>query len=189
MNIFYKSSILCLLLFASCTHKLVAQEKLSDTRNFYSLTYKFGFADSKDTKTLAKNSNTVQIGKNFTVNNFLSISPIISYTHFGSSTLIKENVISAGGNISVYPQYFATLILDNIYYASKDRLFINVGLQKTINNSDHTLVFNTDLNLGYIPLGRRLTLSPNLGYQYFISSEKAIQGMGFYTIGVNFLLN
>lgn len=188
MNIFYKLSILGILFSVVDTHKSVAQEKLSDTRNFYSLTYKFGFADGKDTKTLAKNSNTVQVGKNFTVNNFLSISPIISYTHFGSSTSIKENVISVGGNISVYPQYFATLIFDNVYYASKDRLFINVGLQKIINKSDHTMVFNTDLNLGYIPMGSRLTLSPNLGYQYFISSEKAIQGMGFYTIGLTFQL-
>ncbi|MGJ1537359.1 hypothetical protein ACR784_20265 [Sphingobacterium multivorum] len=186
MRSLYKLSIIGLFLFFINFNQVTAQEKLSDERNYYSFVYKFGFADGKDTKNLAKNSHTLQIGKSFTLNKFLSLGPTVSYSHFGSSYLSNKNMVNIGGNVSIYPKYIAALIMDDIYQSNKDRLFFNVGLQKTITKSDHTLAFNTDLNMGYFTLGSRLTLSPNLGYQYFISSEKAIEGMGFYTVGLNF---
>ncbi len=163
-----------------------AQDKLSKFRNHYSITYKFGLADGKETRTLANYSNTIQLERSFALNNLLSVSPVLSYSHLGGTTLIKKNMVSLGGNISIYPKYLSDLIMGNSYDAINDKMFFNVGLQKTLNKADHTLLFNVDLNIYNFKLGDNSTLSPNLGYQQFISSEEGIKDLGFFTIGLNF---
>jgi len=184
----YKLLSLILLLLITKIQHADAQEKLSEFRSHYSLTYKYGIADGKDTKNWAKNSSTVQIGRSFALNKLLSLSPVVSYTHFGGTNFIKKSAVSLGGEVSIYPKYLATLITDNPYDAKNDKMYFNVGLQKPLNKSDHSLVFNADLNLFHINLCNKFTLSPNLGYQYFISSGNGIDGLGFYTVGVNFML-
>ena len=166
--------------------KAKAQDKLSEFRNIYSITYKFGLADGKGTKNWAKNSNTIQLERSFALSNLLSISPVLSYSHFGGSSLMKNNTVSLGGNISLYPKHLANLIMGNPYEAKNDKMYFNIGLQKTINKTDHSLVFNADLNIFNFKLGDNSTLSPNLGFQQFISSDQGIKDLGFYTIGLNF---
>lgn len=186
MKFFYSLSILILLSMIVNFEKANAQDKLSEFRNKYSVTYKFGLADGKETRTWAINSNTIQLERSFALNNLLSLSPVLSYSHLGGETLIKENMVSLGGNISIYPKYIADLIMGNSYSAINDKMFFNVGLQKTLSKADHTLLFNVDLNIYNFKLRNNSTLSPNIGYQQFISSEQGIKDLGFYTIGLNF---
>lgn len=179
-------TILILILIALKVEIVQAQEKLSVFRNKYSITYKFGLPDGKETKEMARNSNMIQLERSFALNKLLSISPVVSYSHFRRTTLMKANVVNIGGNISVYPKHLASLIMRDDYEAKNDKMYFNVGLQKTINKADHTLVFNADLNIFNIKMGNNSTLSPNIGFQQFISSDKAIKDLGFYTVGLNF---
>lgn len=178
---------LILILVVVNTKIVQAQDKLSEVRNKYSVTYKFGVPDGKETKKWAINSNTIQLERSFTVNKLFSISPVLSYSHFGGTNLIKEDIVSIGGNISIYPKYLANLIIGDSYDAKSDKMYFNVGLQKTVNKADHTLVFNADLNIFNFKIGDHSTLSPNIGFQQFISSDKVIKDLGFYTIGLNFI--
>lgn len=185
MKILYTTSILILITLN--TKIAQAQDKLSEVRNKYSVTYKFGLPDGKETKKWAINSNTIQLERSFTVNKLFSISPVLSYSHFGAANLIKEDIVNIGGNISIYPKYLANLIMGDSYDAKSDKMYFNVGLQKIVNKADHTLVFNVDLNLFNFKIGENSTLSPNIGFQQFISSDKVVKDLGFYTLGLNFL--
>lgn len=188
MRFFYLLPILLLISMVISIEKANAQEKLSDFRNNYAITYKFGLADGKETKKWAKNSHSIQLERSFALNKLLSISPVLAYSHFGGSSLSKDNTISVGGNIGIYPLYLAYLINGDPYEAKKDKMYFNVGLQKTINNAAHTLVFNVDLNIYNFNLGKHTSLSPNLGFQHFISSDQAVGDVLFYTIGLNLTL-
>lgn len=185
MRISYKFPLLVLFLLSITAKQASAQEKLAEARNRYSVSYKFGIAADKSTKNMAKNSNTIEISRSFALNQLLSISPILSYSKLGSANAIKDNVISLGADASLYPKYLATLITGDTYEANTDKLFITIGLQKTLNKSDHNLVFKTDLNLFHFYLGNRVVISPNVGYQHFIASKNGFGDLGFYTLGAN----
>lgn len=128
----------------------------------------------------------IQLGRSFAINKLLSISPVLSYSHFGRATLIKKNVVNIGGDISIYPKYLTSLILKSPYETKNDKMYFNIGLQKTINKSDHTLLFNISMSIFNLNISNNSTLSPNVGFQHFISSDKNIKDLGFYTIGLNF---
>lgn len=177
-----------ILIFIALNAKIVqAQEKLSVFRNKYSIIYKFGLPDGKATKEMARSSNTIQLNRSFAINKLLSISPVLSYSHFSRATLMKTNVVSIGGDISIYPKYLASLILKSPYDSKNDRMYFNIGLQKTINKSDHTLLFNVNMNIFNLKISNNSTLSPSVGFQQFISSDRTIKDLGFYTIGLNFI--
>jgi len=88
MRFFYTLSILILISLASNIKKANAQDKLSKFRNQYSITYKFGLANGKETRTLAKYCNTIQLERSFALNNLLSVSLVLSYSHLGGTSFI-----------------------------------------------------------------------------------------------------
>lgn len=177
------------LLTAIAIHPLKAQQNPSEVRNKYFVGYSFGIPYEKETRDLSKNSNTIQVGKNFSLNNLLAIGPIVSYNHLtkGRESSIKNNSLNLGVNVALYPKYLADLIMGNDYDAYNDKLFITLDLQKTLNNSEFIFVHNINVNITELRIWNNLHLAPNIGFQYFIGEKDSNRSLGFYTIGTKFL--
>jgi len=177
------------LLVAIAIHSLKAQQNPSEARNKYFVGYSFGIPYEKETRDLSKNSNTIQAGKNFSLNNLLAIGPILSYNHLakGGESPIKNNSLNLGVNVALYPKYLADLIMGNNYNAYSDKLFITLDFQKTLNNSEFIFIQNINVNITELRIWNNLHLAPNLGFQYFIGKKESDRYLGFYTIGTKFL--